>query len=238
MDTKFKKTALDDDAAMYQTSKDTITKEDLKNLSGKQKLLYFRDYYLKICIAVVIGVIFIVYFTYTTVINPSRDVLSIVFLNGSYIQDTTELRTFIEDTIGMERKKDHISIEYYDLEEYQMNMVFTTKIGAGSVDLIICTYSDFVEQAQRGMFADLREYLPQEMYRSLAEQIMTGRVAETDIGGNVLSYSEDIPFAIDLSDSDLCAEYVSSLEAPVLCVAASSSNIDNALKAIACFVDQ
>ena len=50
MDVKQKKTALDDDSILYQKRDDTIGKKDISSLSGRQKLQYFKDYYLKFCI--------------------------------------------------------------------------------------------------------------------------------------------------------------------------------------------
>ena len=47
MDVKQKKTALDDDSILYQKRDDTIGKKDISSLSGRQKLQYFKDYYLK-----------------------------------------------------------------------------------------------------------------------------------------------------------------------------------------------
>lgn len=238
MNVKFKETVLDDDAKMYQASKDTVTKEDIKKLSGKQKIVYFKDYYLKICLAIILCGIFVGSMIYTSIINPSSNVLSIIALNGSYIKDEEEMSNSLESIIGMEREKDYVSVEYVNSEDYQMNMAFFTRVAAGDVDLIICTYSDFAEQAKKGIFADLREYLPQETYKSLTDRIMLGKIVETDTDGNIISSSEDIPLGIDLFGSKVCAEYIESLETPVLCVAASSHNTDNALKAIAYLVEQ
>ena len=47
MDINQKKTALDDDSILYQKRDDSIGKKDISGLSGRQRLQYFRDYYLK-----------------------------------------------------------------------------------------------------------------------------------------------------------------------------------------------
>ena len=54
MNIKNKKTALDDSASLYQQNRDFSSKENLKNLSGKQKWRYFMDYYWKTLLAVLI----------------------------------------------------------------------------------------------------------------------------------------------------------------------------------------
>ena len=79
---KFKKTALDDDAMIYQRSKDTITKEEIKNLPLKQRLGYYKDYYLKITLVVIAAAVLIFSVLNTTIFNRSECRLSLCFLNG------------------------------------------------------------------------------------------------------------------------------------------------------------
>lgn len=75
-----------------------------------------------------------------------------------------------------------------------------------------------------------------KMYQS--SRIITGKAAETDIEGNIISYSEDMSLGIDLSDSGICAGYVETTETLVLCVSALSPNTENSLKAMKYFVDK
>ena len=82
MDIKFKKTTLDDDALMYNKSKDTITKEELKNLPFKQKLIYFKDYYAKRTIVVIIIIAVLISILNTTVFNRATCQLSLILING------------------------------------------------------------------------------------------------------------------------------------------------------------
>lgn len=46
MNTKFKKTALDDNADIYQHGTKSVTKEEIKKLPHKKRIAYFCDYYL------------------------------------------------------------------------------------------------------------------------------------------------------------------------------------------------
>ena len=97
MDIKNRKTTLSDDAEIYNRSKDTVTKEDLKNLPMKQKWLYFKDYYLKGTAAVLAGVILVCYLVYTMVLNPHKEVLSVMCLTGSYVSAPEELGRELKD---------------------------------------------------------------------------------------------------------------------------------------------
>lgn len=232
MDIKYKKTKLDDDAVMYNKSKDTVTKEELKNLPFKKKLQYFIDYYAK---AVIIGILIIAAvfsLLNTTIFNRSTCRLSLMFLNDCQIEDTESPAASLEEYFALENKNDYVSVENLNTSDYQMNMTFVTRIGADSTDLIICSRDSFTEQAEKGFLADLSEVLPEDLYDSLSGQLLEGKVAETDNEGNVISYSEPMLMGIDVSDSSFLAECNLYCTDPVLCVVANAPNLDNAIKAV------
>lgn len=235
MDIKFKKTALDDDALIYQRSKDTTTKEDIKSLPLRQRLGYFRDYYLKIVVVAVLSVIVLASILNTTVFNRSESELSICFLNGSVPEKSEDLDSFFEEYIGLENKNDYIRSESFFLDNYQMDMAFKTKLMAGAIDLVICSYDDFMEQSEARLFCDLREFLPEDMYDQLSELLVENKVPELDDMGEITAYSDPIPMGIDLSGSSLYKEYGGTATRPVLCAAGTTKNKENALTAIACF---
>lgn len=235
MDTKFKKTALGDDALIYQRSKDTISKEEIKKLPFRQRIGYFKDYYLKITIVVIIAAIALGSLLNTTVFNRSNCVLALCFLNGSAIQDGEGMSSFLEEYLGMENKNDYISTETFLLDNYQMNMAYTTRISAKSIDLIICSRDDFMEQSERGMLCDLRELLPEEMQEQLSDRFLENGIAQMDDNYNIVSHSDPAPFGIDLTGSEAYKEYGGTDTQPVLCAAANVTNTENAIRAIAWF---
>ncbi len=232
---KFKKTALDDDAAIYQRSKDTITKEEIKSLPFRQRLGYYKDYYLKITLVVIAAAVLIFSVLNTTVFNRSECRLSLCFLNGTLPEQSEEMDSFFEENIGLDSKNDFMRSDTYALDNYQMDMAYKTRLMAGAIDLIICPQDVFLEESGQGLFCDLREFLPKDMYAQLSDLLLENKVAETDDLGEVVSYSEPIPMGIDLSGSDFYKEYGGLLEQPVLCAAWRPENKENALKAIAYF---
>ncbi len=232
---KFKKTALDDDAMIYQRSKDTVTKEEIKSLPFRQRLGYYKDYYLKITLVVIAAAVLIFSILNTTVFNRSECRLSLCFLNGALPAQSDEMDLFFEEEIGLESKNDFMRSDTYALDNYQMDMAYKTRLMAGAIDLIICPYDLFLEQSEQGLFCDLREYLPEDMYAQLSDLLLENKVAETDDLGETVSYSEPIPMGIDLSDSSFYQQYGGAIEDPVLCAAWRPENHGNALKAIAYF---
>ena len=236
MDIKFKKTTLDDDALMYNKSKDTITKEELKNLPFKQKLIYFKDYFAKRTIVVIIIIAVLISILNTTVFNRATCQLSLILINGQ-LEEAEALSDSLEEYLEITNKNDYVSTETFNISDYQMNMAFMTRIWAASTDILICSRTDFEEQAARGYCADLSETLPEELYASLADRIVEGQVEELDEDGNVISRSDPTPFGIDISDSSILEEYELYCPDPVLCITANSPNLENALKTISYFVD-
>lgn len=236
MDIKFKKTTLDDDALMYNKSKDTITREELKQLPFKQKLIYFKDYYAKITIVVIIIIIAVISLLNTTVFNRSTCMLSLILLNGQ-MENSDPLSESLEEYLEITNKNDYVSAEAFNISDYQMNMAYSTRIWAGSADIVICSRSDFEDQAARGYCADLSETLPEEMFSALSDYIVDGQEEEIDEDGNVLSRSDPQPFGIDLSGSSVLEEYEIICRDPVLFITANSPNPDNAVKTLAYFTD-
>ena len=232
MDIRFKKTILDDDASMYDKSKDTITKEELKKLPFKKKLIYFKDYYaVKIGVVIVI-LIAVISILNTTIFNHAACQLSLIVLNGQF-EDSEPLSDSLKECLEITDKNDYVSIETFNLSDYQMEMAYTTRLWAGSTDILICSRSDFEEQAARGYCADLSETLPEELYSSLSDCIVDSPVEEIDENGNVLSRSDPKPFGIDISGSNVLKEYNIICPDAVLCITANSPNVENARKAVA-----
>lgn len=237
MDVKNRKTTLGDDAEIYNRRSDTVSKEDLKGMSKRQKLGYFHDYYLVGLLVIIAVIVFIVYFVYTMVINPSKEILTISCLTGAYVEDTGSLGEAVKQYLGDEREKDYVGVSYYDVSDPQMNMAYTTIAGAGQVDIIICSYEEFQHQASLGMLADLSEILPPETYERLADRMYTGQIVERDVDGVILSVGEELPYGIDITDSPIRQQYILGADKIVLSLFAAPPNRDFALRVVDYFTE-
>lgn len=237
MNTDHKKSVLGDDAFLYQQSHDTVSKEELKNMNFKQKLQYFKDYYMKKVIVVLIIIIAAISILNETVFNRSDCALFIACINDCMINKSEDMTTALTDYIQPEDKNDYVNISYYDLEDYNTNMAFVTHSTTGSIDLFIASSEFFEEKAALGMFADLSEVLPAEIYEQLSDKLIEGRTAETDIDGNIVSYGEYTPYGIDLSGNEKLAEYETIGKNPILCVSVTTENMDNVIKGLTYLLD-
>lgn len=237
MNIENKKTALNDDAVLYQQNRDYATKENLKNLSGKQKWRYFLDYYWKKLLVAVIILVFGFHLLNTMVINPSECRLSLITINDCMVQQSEELGAKLKDYLGIENKNEYVSVEYFDTDNAQMNMVYTTRIAANATDLILCSYEDFIASAAQGIFINLADTLPEDMQKTLSDQFVEAQIIETDIDGNELSRGDAAPYGLDITGSALYEQFGGSGDQVILCIPVNSPNLKNAVKAISSFME-
>lgn len=232
MNIEHKKTTLDDDSAFYNKGKDTVTKEELKNLSSKQKFQYFLDYHLKKVIVIGAVVIFAAVLLNTMIFNRTENAMTVAYINDCNITDTETLETDMRDFLDIPDKHDTVGSSYYYTEDYQMNMAFYTHVAAGGVDLIVCDEESFKDIAEGGMLADLSTYLSEDIYEKLSDHIIMAQMAdETDTEGNVYSYYPEQAFGIDITGNTYYESLGGTPTDPlILCVAAGSENQENALK--------
>ncbi len=237
MDVEHRKTTLDDDASIYSRTKDTVTKEELKNLPFKQKIAYFKDYYMIGLACLIAAAIFIGYMVYTSLINPSRDVLTVAVLDDTFVSATEEMGASIKEYIGLERRKDYVGVSYFDTNDYQMNMAYMTIAGAGQLDLIVCSYEQFQNQANMGLLADMKELLPAETYNRLKDRMVTGHAVDADLDGNITYVGDELEYGIDITDSAVVKQYITTgADRVILCAFAAPPNKENALKTIDYFL--
>lgn len=239
MNIEHKKTTLGDDSLLYQKRDDSLGKKDISNLSKLEKLGYFKDYYLKFVIVIIIIAACAIHLLYSTTIGRSVTLASVVCVDDAYLSESDSLSETLKDYLGSERKKDFVSVANYSIDDYQQNMAYVTQLTTGTVDLIICTKDYFEQGCNRGYFADLHEFLPEEMYAALEDQILEGSYAVTDDEGEVLSYDEPLPHGISLTGTTKYTEFGGMLESEdaVLCVTATSTNQENTLKVLSWFTD-
>lgn len=235
MDTNHRKTAVDDDSIIYQKRDDTFKKEDFSKLSSKQKMIYFKDYYLKWVIVGVIVLAIIIALLNTTVFNRANFVVSLAFLNECELEKSEELSADVKDYLKATGKNDTVTVSYFDLNQYQMEMAYFAQSSAGTIDVVICSKDYFEEGAQNGTFADLSGVLPEQVYADLSSSILNASEAELDDDGNPISYKEPAPYGIALSSGSQLEKYGIGGTDVVLCIARNADHMDNAVKMVSFF---
>lgn len=222
MDTKFKKTALDDDADIYQHGTKSVTKEEIKKLPLKKRIAYFCDYSLAKYLVTIILLICIILIIRTSINGKQHTpVLSVALINEIYLDDTDTLADALKDSLNLDEDT-IVNVTYYNLDEYENNMSYLAHLSAGSVDVILCSEKFFEDSASQGMFADLSTLLSPKELSAYSSQLKEASVVDTDTDGTVLSESDPVPMGIDTG------EYV-------ICLTEKGDNPENAKKAASFF---
>lgn len=232
MDIETKKTILDDEASIYKKRKNTYTGKDIKTMSLKNKIRYFKDYYLKFTIIILLIVAAICILVNDIVFDKSQCVLYVSCINTAQPDDNESLTKELTNEIKNTKQGDFVSVISYNLDNPQYNMSFITLTQAGTIDIAICPADYFEEAAGAGMFANLNEFLPEEIYTKLSEKIIMARPTETDIDGNIINYGNPMPYGVDISDSPYFSKTNEQL---VLCILNGSPHTDNTLDAVSFF---
>ena len=103
MNTKFKKTALEDDAEIYQHGTKSATKDDIKKLPPKKRIAYFCDYYLAKCLVVLALIICIILIICASINGKQHTpVLSVALINEVYLSDTDALCDEIKESLELD----------------------------------------------------------------------------------------------------------------------------------------
>lgn len=234
MDIESKKTVLDDEASIYKKRKTTYTRQDMKNMSSKERLKYFRDYYLKKLIIAILIIVVACVIIKDIVFDKSECVLYVSCINSTQPDDTDFLIEELNKIIDRNHDEDFSSVINYDLSNAQFNMSFVTLTQAGVIDIAICPADYFEEAAGAGMFADLSQFLPKDTYTALSDKIKMASPTERDIDGNVIKYYDPLPFGIDISGNPY---FSGTSEEITLCVLNGAPNKDNILNTVSFFTE-
>ena len=237
MDVKQKKTALDDDSILYQKRDDTIGKKDISSLSGRQKLQYFKDYYLKFCILAVVLIAIGANLVYTIFFRHQETILNITAVNEAALADADDLAAFLKSSFQATGKDQILTVTNYNLDDANQQMAFTTKLVTSDLDVIICDRETFDSKSEAGFCLDLSSVLTDDLLDAFSDHLVTGQIVERDNDDQVISTGEELPYGIDISGTALYTYYGGTASEAILMITAGSEHQDNALEFIRLLAD-
>ncbi len=211
----FKKTRLDEDASIYQKNDNLSEKEKLKDMPWKKKLSYLWDYYRYQVLLIIVLAVFISYTIYTFTKPKVETKLYATIINNTVepelwddysekIAEYFELDTLTEDVVL------NYSFYYNGDLEYASNMrqAFGVYLAAAEIDLVIAPISEFSNYTSYGFLAPLSDYLPTDLYSSLADKFY---LSDTEDNAKLAAYG------IYLKDTKLYREHsLPTYDDPVL----------------------
>lgn len=169
-------------------------KKKFKDMNFKGKAQYIWDYY-RVPIIVVAGILFLSIFIIKDIISNNRETyLNACMINTNYIYDTET--TLINDYInyaGVDTDAMQLNIDYsmkIDLEGGdQMSLAYQQKImalfAANELDLMIADNNLIDSYASADAFANIEEFLPDDLKAELEEKGFSYYTAKTEDGSTI-----------------------------------------------------
>ena len=230
MNIKNKKTVLSDDAALYSHREDVSEKEKWENMTTKERLRYFADYYLGKILITVIVVAALGSIAYTMLKPKPETVLSVAIINDAgnqAVYDELQARFEAYISLDAETQETFFDTGYaFDDYNYQSWQKFGIYNMVGDIDASIMTMSDFEEYAPGDYFSPVSAQLSSGLYGALSGYLL--ETMREDADGNVIPDSETV-YGIDLSSTWLYKD-CQTAEAMVLVINAAPKHMDNVEK--------
>ena len=215
-------------------------REKIRNLTPKEKLQYFSDYYkwpLIITIVIIAAVASIIYAYFK---NNYNTYLNITIVNGSF-KDSDQWEKTLTNEFGIDGKKNRITFNksnFTNSENYEVNLSTYDKLincfYAKEIDVYIGTEVDVEYFSRTNYFYDLRDILSEEQWNALSASgsdiFFYAKSKKYDENEN--EYIEDIPVGIKASHLAKWSETTAVMDEPILCFSKNSTNISQIQKFI------
>lgn len=201
----------------------------LKNAPFKEKLAYFKEYYLKASLAILAATIFVGYLAYTILSAPDDTAFGAFFYNCG-ISSNTDLIDGFTQHLQLDTKKHDAYIDTSmtfsaDEPTYESYIVLQKAmaiIATGELDIIVGDNSTIDYYARNESFHDITTILPPDLLESFDDRLYFAKVGETETLIPVGVYITDAP--------QLTAHGYYIGQEPVLSFVINSNSIDNAIE--------
>lgn len=237
MDVKNKKTVLNDNAGLYQKREEKSEKQKFSELHGKEKRTYFKDYYLKKCIAIIAAIALVIYFGYT--VSESRKHTSVFYAASADYSFNTEVTKQLEIEFGeyigkISDYEDVVFDSSYFLSasDYSSLEKLSTLIMVGDIDVFIAPESFFKNYVFTEAISSLTEILPTDLYSSLTNEFFYGQVRQSDDETLENASGPVGVYGIYLENTPLFSQYAPYADPPVLGIVVTSKNRENSIEFI------
>ncbi len=176
---RHKDTTLDNSAEIYQQREELTEKQKLNNMTTKEKIVYFNNYYRTKLIIIIAVLALVVYFVYSILTPSPETVLYTAVLNYALDEQTalTIQNDFAEHLdINPETQEVRLDTSFIlssdgNSSQYTMgnDQKLATFIYAKEIDIIIAPESIFEGYAGNGSLCKLSDQLPADLYSCLAD---------------------------------------------------------------------
>lgn len=232
------KTTLDDNAEIYKHRETISERQKLSEMNFSEKVVYFKNYYLKKLIAALImgGLIIWILVTVSTP-KPDR-VLNLAVSNFPFPQEIMDqMQTDLKELFDVKSENVAPYIDTsYDLKnfDYASLQKFTTYVFSGEIDIYIGPESTVQRYAMGESFLPLTDFLPTDLYSKFDKEdflVCKTRLSEDEIEPSQATGPEGV-YGIYLKELALFDVFDAEADPPVLAVVATVKNKENAISYI------
>lgn len=200
----------------------------LKDATLREKLAYFKEYYLKMTLVVIAIAIFICSVAYTMITAPDETAFAAYFFNDSGYSSDTSLQDSFTEHLGIDTREYEVYIdatatysEAGSYEDYASIQRCMANIAGKTLDVIVGDKATYEHFSTSEIFLDLTTILPEDLLEKFKDKLVYSTLEET---------GESIPSAIIVTDAPKLMEYhyYDHTDA-YFSVIANSQNIDNVI---------
>lgn len=228
------KTKLEDNAEIYKRRNPKSEKEKLSEMDFSEKVEYFKAYYLKKLLALLVIAGLLIWIIITIVTPKPKKVLSVAFSNYPIsLELTKRMEADLVKLLDIDEEREGILLDTsYDLKNMDLasSERFTTYTYAGEIDIFIAPESVFLNYAYAEIMLPLDEQLPTDFYNSFAQDDFL--VCRTRVGNEEDPSKPTGPegvYGVYLTDTELFNVFDNTTDPPVLGLIVNTKNKDNAI---------
>lgn len=224
---------LREDASLFQVQETKTEKQKWKEMSWKQKLQYFRDYYFFKCLLCCFAAVLVFSFVWNALKPKKEQVLSAAVVHNFLApEEKTKLEQHISKLLITDMEKQELRINDSLPDGYETDTKLTAYISAREVDLIITTETKFRELARTGCFENLEETMPEFSEKNKSFLFYAeGYLEESDIQQEDASETSNA-YGISLGESDLFSGIWHAGKPAVAGIIQGSRNKENARRTL------
>jgi hypothetical protein len=177
-----KKTALDDNASIYQPKKEQTEREKLRGMTSKERFDYLWEYYRKPAFVILAVLVFFIYFIYTIVRPTVTTVFSAALIDSTISSEALDdCEKDFASYLRIDSKKENVLLnsDYYlkagDSNSMSMQSSLVAHLAAKEIDVIIAPESSFQSYVKQDMFVNLSDWMPTDLCNSLSDSFFIAK---------------------------------------------------------------
>jgi hypothetical protein len=218
----------DNNNSMYDEIREQNAK--LKGAPLNEKWAYFKEYYLKMTLAIIAAAIFIIYLAYTMITAPRDTAFAAYFFNDTGDSSNTELADSFAEYMNIDTKKAECYIDATlnyspdgaDYDSYIGLEKVMAVISSKELDVIVGDADTVSYFAKSECFSNVTEILPEDLLEKFKDDLFYAPVGESE---------ELVPVGIYITGAPKIDEYYYYVGMePIMGFVVNSNSIDNAIE--------